>query len=164
MKTKPLSAPLGTFSSSFIRDPVISPIYSCEHPLLYLSSTDRASQETAISGSCCHFLWCLSKVGLLRKAQATEATELLGQAPMSLHLQQGGGTDPQSSVHLPCQRRACLQGVLWPRDSEEISIFLVTLKVGPLRSAQAAEATGLLGQGPTDLHLQPGGGTEFYCH
>jgi hypothetical protein len=24
----------------------------CEHPLLYLSGTGRASQETAISGSC----------------------------------------------------------------------------------------------------------------
>ena len=43
---------LGTFSSSFIGDPVISPMDDCEHPLVYLPSTGRASQETAISGSC----------------------------------------------------------------------------------------------------------------
>jgi hypothetical protein len=31
---------------------------------------------------------------------------------------------------------------------------------GRLRGAQAAEATKLLGQGPTGLHLQPGGGAD----
>jgi hypothetical protein len=57
-----------------------------------------------------HFsLQCLSKVGPLRRAQAKETAEHLGQGPTSLHLQSGGGDDPQSSVHLPCQRRACLQ-------------------------------------------------------
>jgi hypothetical protein len=30
---------------------VLHPIDGCEHPLLYLSGTGRASQETAISGS-----------------------------------------------------------------------------------------------------------------
>jgi hypothetical protein len=49
--TNPFSS-LGTFSSSFIGDPVLNPIDDCEHPLLYLSGTGRASQETAISGSC----------------------------------------------------------------------------------------------------------------
>jgi hypothetical protein len=43
---------LGTFSSSFIGDPVLHPIDGCDHPLLYLSGTGRDSQETAISGSC----------------------------------------------------------------------------------------------------------------
>jgi hypothetical protein len=43
---------LGTFSSSSIGDLVLSPMAGCEHPLLYLSCTGRASQETAISGSC----------------------------------------------------------------------------------------------------------------
>jgi hypothetical protein len=41
---------LGTFSSSFIGDPVFHPI-DCEHPLLYLPGTSITSQETAISGS-----------------------------------------------------------------------------------------------------------------
>jgi hypothetical protein len=43
---------------------VISPMDGCEHPLLYLSSTGRASQETALSGSCqqalvgiCNSVW-----------------------------------------------------------------------------------------------------------
>ena len=42
---------LGTFSSSFIEDPVFHPIDDCEHSLLYLPGTGKASQETAISGS-----------------------------------------------------------------------------------------------------------------
>jgi hypothetical protein len=40
---------LGSFSSSFIGDPVFHPMDGCEHPLLHLSGTGRASQETAIS-------------------------------------------------------------------------------------------------------------------
>ena len=44
---KPFSS-LGPFSSSSIGDPVLSPMVDCEHLLLYLSGTDRASQETAI--------------------------------------------------------------------------------------------------------------------
>jgi hypothetical protein len=43
---------LGTFSSSFIGDPVFHPIDDCEHPLLYLPGTGIASQETAISKFC----------------------------------------------------------------------------------------------------------------
>jgi hypothetical protein len=43
---------LGTFSRSFIEDPVLSPMDGCEHPLLYLSGTGRASQETATTGFC----------------------------------------------------------------------------------------------------------------
>lgn len=37
--------------------------------------------------------------------------EQLGQAPTALHLHPAHGADPQSSVYLPCQRRACLQEV-----------------------------------------------------
>ena len=43
---------MGTFSSSFIGHPVLHPMDGCEHTLLYLSGTGRASQETTISGSC----------------------------------------------------------------------------------------------------------------
>jgi hypothetical protein len=42
---------LGTFSSSSIGSPVFHSIDNYEHPLLYLLSTGKASQETAISGS-----------------------------------------------------------------------------------------------------------------
>ena len=38
---------LGTFSSSFIGDSVLHPIDDCEHPLLYLPGTGRASQKAA---------------------------------------------------------------------------------------------------------------------
>ena len=50
-------------------------------------------------------LWCLSKAGPLRSAQAAEATELLGQGPSGLHLQTGGREENKTCVHLPCQRR-----------------------------------------------------------
>jgi hypothetical protein len=40
-----------TFSSFIIGGPVFHPIDDCEHPLLYLSGTGIASQETTISGS-----------------------------------------------------------------------------------------------------------------
>jgi hypothetical protein len=43
---------MGTFSGSFIVDLVLHPFDDCEHTLLYLPGTGRASQETAISGSC----------------------------------------------------------------------------------------------------------------
>ena len=43
---------LGPFSISFIGDLMLSPMDGCEHPLLYLSVTGRASQETTISSSC----------------------------------------------------------------------------------------------------------------
>ena len=53
-----------SFSSSSIGSPMFHPIDDTEHPLLDLPGTDRASQETAISGTCqqalvgiCHSVW-----------------------------------------------------------------------------------------------------------
>jgi hypothetical protein len=53
-----------TFSRSFNGNPVLHPMDDCEYPLLYYSGTGRASQETAVSGSCqqalvgiCHNVW-----------------------------------------------------------------------------------------------------------
>jgi hypothetical protein len=43
-----LFSSLGTFSGSFIGDPVLHPMDGCEHPLLYLPGTGRAPQETAV--------------------------------------------------------------------------------------------------------------------
>jgi hypothetical protein len=43
---------LGTFFSSFFRDPVFHPIDDCEHSRLYLPGTGIASQKTAVSESC----------------------------------------------------------------------------------------------------------------
>jgi hypothetical protein len=48
----PSFSSLGPFSSYSIRDLVLSPMDGWEHPPLYLSGTGRASQVTAISGSC----------------------------------------------------------------------------------------------------------------
>ena len=43
---------MGIFSSSFIGDSVLCPMDGCKHILMYFLGTGRASQETAISGSC----------------------------------------------------------------------------------------------------------------
>jgi hypothetical protein len=49
---------LDPFSNSSIGDPVLSPMVGCNYLPLYLPGTGRASQETAILGSCqqalCH--------------------------------------------------------------------------------------------------------------
>ena len=56
------------FSNSSIEDLVLSPMVACEHLPLYLPGSGRATQETAISGSCqqailgiCNsvWVWCL---------------------------------------------------------------------------------------------------------
>jgi hypothetical protein len=48
---KPFSS-LGPFSSSYIGELVLSPMVGWEDPPMYLSGSGRASQETAITGSC----------------------------------------------------------------------------------------------------------------
>jgi len=45
---------LSPFSNSSTGDPILSPMVGCKHLPLYLSGSGRASQETAISGSCQH--------------------------------------------------------------------------------------------------------------
>jgi hypothetical protein len=49
------------FSNSFIGDPVLGAIVGWEHLPLYLSGSDKASQETAISGSWQHALLGIHK-------------------------------------------------------------------------------------------------------
>jgi hypothetical protein len=39
----------GTFSSSFIGDPVLHPIDDCEHPLLYLPGTGSLTGDSSFS-------------------------------------------------------------------------------------------------------------------
>jgi hypothetical protein len=57
------------------------------------------------------FLW-LSKAGLLRSIQPTEAEEQLGQGSTGLHLQPGLEAVPNPSVHWSCQERAVLPRIL----------------------------------------------------
>jgi hypothetical protein len=58
------------FSYSSIGVPMLSPMVGCEHPHLFQSGSGRASQETAISGSCqqallgisnSDWVWCLHR-------------------------------------------------------------------------------------------------------
>jgi hypothetical protein len=48
----------------------------------------------------------------LRRAQAAEAAEQLGQGPVGLQLHPGGGALMQPSVHWSCQERDGLPGLL----------------------------------------------------
>jgi hypothetical protein len=61
--SEPFSS-LGTFYTFFIGDLVLHPMDDYEHPLLYLPGTGRASQKTALSGSCQQALvgiWLVSR-------------------------------------------------------------------------------------------------------
>jgi hypothetical protein len=46
------STPSVPFPTPPSETPALSPMVGCEHPPLYLSGSGRASQETAVSGSC----------------------------------------------------------------------------------------------------------------
>ena len=55
-----------TFSNSSVEDPMLSKMVDCKHSSLYLPGSERASQETPISGSCQHlgilsavWIWCV---------------------------------------------------------------------------------------------------------
>ena len=72
-----------------------------------LASREGSDPETQVRSP--FSLQCLSKAGLLRRAQATE---FLGQGPTSLHLQPEGGTVPQPSMQWSCQENVGLQGGL----------------------------------------------------
>jgi hypothetical protein len=61
MGLKPLQAPLILSLTSPLVEPRLSLKVACEHPPLYLSGSGRASQETAISGSCQHALLGIHK-------------------------------------------------------------------------------------------------------
>jgi hypothetical protein len=65
---KNLFSSFSTFSNSSIGDPVLSPMVGYKHLPLYFSGSGRASQETALSGSCqeglldiCNsvWIWCV---------------------------------------------------------------------------------------------------------
>jgi hypothetical protein len=51
----------GTFSSSFIKGPVLHPIVDCEHPLLYLPGIGIASQERAVRVLPAKSIWHMQK-------------------------------------------------------------------------------------------------------
>jgi hypothetical protein len=55
----------------------------------------------------------LSQTSLLRRTRGPQKQQkFLDRVPLGLHPQPGGRADPQTSVHLHCKRRACLQRVL----------------------------------------------------
>ena len=105
-------------------------------------------------------VWRFFEACPLRRVQALEAAELLGQAPM-------GPTYASNRWHwssaplctLPA--RGMLASRVWPDPETQVksSFSLCWLsKAGPLRKAQASQAAEQLGHGPKGLHLQPGGG------
>jgi hypothetical protein len=71
--------------------------------------------------------------------QVTEATELLSQG--HLHLQTGGRSELQNSLHLPCNRRACLQSDLTTGTQERVGLagVLIEAKEGTSSSQRQLE-------------------------
>ena len=57
-------------------------------------------------------VWWLTKVGPLRRTQASQASEQLEHVPTGLHLHSGGGAVPKFSMHWSSQERAGLPGAL----------------------------------------------------
>jgi hypothetical protein len=52
------------------------------------------------------FIWVPSEAGPLRRTcRPQKQQSFLDRVPLGLHLQPGGGADPQSCVHLSCQRK-----------------------------------------------------------
>jgi hypothetical protein len=94
---------------------------------------------------------CVFKILILRRSSWSQKQQsFLDRVPLGLHPQPGGRADPQTSVYLPHQRRAYLQGVIRPQDSSEIAIFSPGSLWGwsTQELTQVTETTELLGQGP----------------
>jgi hypothetical protein len=57
----------------------------------------------------------LSEISPHRRVHGQKKQQsFLDRVPSGLNLQPRGGSELQTSVHLPCKRRACLQRLLWP--------------------------------------------------
>jgi hypothetical protein len=100
----PISS-LGPFSSSSIGNPVLSPMDGCEPPLLYLSGTGSASQETALSGSCQQ-----------AHMEAYASNSRSGEVETSRYL----GLSGQSALHkwrVPGRR--CLNKTKWAESAQQ---------------------------------------------
>ena len=101
-------------------------IQTCQssHQKPYIDMMPRVTVEFRIKSNILIFLSGVSLrqvcTGVLRLKKQHSFLDTILWGP---HPQPGGGADPQSSVQLPCQRRACLQEVLWSQDSGEITIF-----------------------------------------
>jgi hypothetical protein len=79
---------------------------------------ESASREGSDPGTQVRAPTCitsLSETSLRRRAHGLQTQQsFLDRVISGLHLQPGGGSELQISVYLPCQRRACLEKVLWP--------------------------------------------------
>jgi hypothetical protein len=77
------------------------------------ASRKYSDPETQVTMLSC--IQGLSETSPCRRRQGRQKQQsLLVRVPSGLYLQQRGGSELQTSVHLPCKRRACLQRVLWP--------------------------------------------------
>jgi hypothetical protein len=83
---------------------------------------ELASTECSVPEACYdrHFLSGVSlRLVNAREVRPEKQQSFLDRVPLGLYPQQGGKGDLETSVYLPSQRRACLQGVLWPLGTQE---------------------------------------------
>jgi hypothetical protein len=57
---------------------------------------------------------CIPGLSEISSCRPQKQQNFLDRVSSGLHPQPGGRAEHQTSVHLPCQRRACLLRVLWP--------------------------------------------------
>jgi hypothetical protein len=97
----------GPFSSSSIEDSVLSPMVGCKYPPLYLSGSGRASQETAISGSCQQALGIPDHMKLKKKEDQSVDTSVLLRRGNKIHMRGdretncGAETEEKTMQRLP---------------------------------------------------------------
>jgi hypothetical protein len=95
-------------------DPVSGP----RHPGTFPARGDVCSREGSdcLSRRGSHLgSWVLQRPVCTGESVDCRGNTSSGAGPVSgLHLQPGGMSERQTSVYLPCRRRACLQRVLWP--------------------------------------------------
>jgi hypothetical protein len=83
---------------------------------------EGSNPGTQVRVSSC--ILALSETSLLRRACEPQKQEsFLDRVLLGLHPQPAGKAGTQTSGHLHCQKRICLQGGLWSQDSGESTIL-----------------------------------------
>jgi hypothetical protein len=138
-----------------------------EHPEYWdqwgeLASLDGSDPRTHARASSC--FQGLSETSSCRTAWGPQKQQsFMDRVLLGIHPQAGGGSELQTSEHLPRQRIVRLQRGLWPRTQERAPSCIAGLSgTTPQRKAHEPQKQQIfLDRVPSGLHLQPRGGSEL---